>query len=408
MGELPRRGLNLPRLAVSFALVLGASPVSAQIPFGLDIAARHVTCESGFVTYQSRLLSPALDDEPALLDRGESLSHAFLRSTGNVALPALPDHPVDYEALSSSIAPASAQPGQVLRSFAWLRDEGATEQATGVVIQVFRAQGFVRGSLPASFKAAGISTAAANEALRAFEEEVDPRTVRSGDRFAALVERRIGADGRRIGEDRVVWAELRLYDRRTVAIHRFRPEVGAEQFWFTNGVSVARAPLKAPADASLMSSPFGKREGPILGKRDAMHTGVDYAIGPGTAVPAAAAGIVKAAEPNGGYGKWVLIEHGPGLATAYAHLESFAPGIVAGARVAQGDVIGFTGDTGFSTGPHLHYEVIVDGEAVDPMTHAASVRNMLRGADLERFHAEIGRLLRDYAGTAPLTRLSVR
>jgi murein DD-endopeptidase MepM/ murein hydrolase activator NlpD len=157
-----------------------------------------------------------------------------------------------------------------------------------------------------------------------------------------------------------------------------------------------------------MSSPFGKREGPILGKRDAMHTGVDYALPPGTPVPAAAAGIVKAAGTNGGYGKYVLIEHAAGLATAYAHLEAFPAHVAPGARVAQGDIIGFTGDTGFSTGPHLHYEVLVDGEPVDPMSHAASARDMLRGADLARFHAMFGDLLRDYAGIAPLARLSVR
>lgn len=412
MDQRARPRLSFSRLAAAIALVLGATDVAAQIPFGLDAGTSDALTEHGFVTFQSR--TPPVDsidkpEAPLSHHRGDLRNHAFLRAADNEAHGLLPDHRLDYEALGAGATQAVVLRGQIERGFDWLHLEGAKEQGAGAVTRVFRAQGVVRGSLLASFAAAGISIAAANEALRAFEQEIDlRRAIRGGDRFAVLIERRFAANGRRVGEDRIVWAELRLYDRRVLAIHRFRSEGGAEQFWLADGLSVIRAPLKAPADVNLMSSPFGKREGPILGKRDAMHTGIDYALGPGTAVPSAAAGIVKAAEPNGGYGKWVLIEHGQGLATAYAHLDSFAPGIVPGARVAQGDVIGFTGDTGLSTGPHLHYEVLVDGEAVDPMTHAASVRDMLRGADLERFHAEIGRLLQDYAGTAPIAQLSIR
>jgi murein DD-endopeptidase MepM/ murein hydrolase activator NlpD len=405
MGQRARLRLIAPRLAAGLALVLGATEVAAQLPF----ASSGVSFERGFVTHRD---APApsvdIDVPPTLRPRGERLSHAFLRSDDGDGGGLLPPSTLDYEALAAGVTPVVILRGQVARGVDWLRLDGAMPDV-GVTTHVFRAQGFVRGSLIASFAAAGIAAAASNEALRAFGQEIDlNRAVRGGDRFAALLERHFDANGRRIGEDRIVWAELRLYDRRTLAIHRFRPEGGVEQFWLADGLSVAKAPLKAPADAGLMSSPFGKREGPILGKRDAMHTGVDYALAPGTPVPAAAAGIVKAAEPNGGYGKWVLIEHAPGLATAYAHLESFAPDIAPGTRVAQGDIIGFTGDTGFSTGPHLHYEVLVDGEAVDPMSHAASARNMLRGADLARFHAAFGDLLRDYAGTAPLARLSIR
>jgi len=408
MGQPARLRLIAARHAAGIALALVAADVAAQSPF----AANGYAFDNGFVTHRDAPAPPIdrhdRDPWPTPYLRGESLSHAFLRSDDGERDSLLPGHALDYEALSAGHTPVVTLRGQVSRGVDWLRLGGAVAEA-GVTTHVFRAQGFVRGSLPASFVAAGISTAASNEALRAFEQEIDVnRTVRGGDRFAVLVERRFDGGGRRVGEDRVVWAELRLYDRRAVAIHRFRPERGTEQFWLADGLSVARAPLKAPADASLVSSPFGKREGPILGKRDAMHTGVDYALPPGTPVHAAAAGIVKAAEVNGGYGKWVLIEHAPGLATAYAHLDSFAPDMAPGTRVAQGDIIGFTGDTGFSTGPHLHYEVLVDGEAVDPMTHEASARNMLRGADLERFHATFGELLRDYAGTAPLARLSIR
>lgn len=398
MGKRTRRRLIRSAIAASAALVMGATSIHAQ---------------HDFIAHPLQAPPPAayddVDDLEPARHRQHTLSHAFLRSSDGAGDSILPTQPLDYEALASGVTPVVVLHGQMSRGIDWLRLEGAAEQGTERTTSILRAQGLVRGSLSASFAASGISMAAAAEAMKAFEQEIDlGREVRGGDRFAVLVERSFGANGRRVGEDRVIWAELRLYDKRTVAIHRFRPEGGAEQFWLANGLSVAKAPLKAPADESLMSSPFGKRAGPILGVRDAMHNGVDYALGPRTPIPAAAAGIVKAAEVNGGYGKWVLIDHGGGLMTAYAHLDDFAPGLEAGSRVAQGDVIGFTGDTGFSTGPHLHYEVHVDGEPVDPMTHSASVRNMLRGADLERFHAEIGQLLQDYAGTAPLARLSLR
>ncbi len=399
---------RLRLIATGVALTLGATGATAQLPLNVFGA----PFEHGFVTHRDAPAPTAsrdnLDPPPTLYPRGESLSHAFLRSDGGERDNLPPTPSFDYESLAGSLSAAVTARGQVARGIEWLR-LGDPEPGADVTTRVFRTQGVVRGSLAISFTAAGISTAAATEALRAFEQQIDlNRAVRGGDRFAVLVERRFDAAGRRAGEDRVVWAEIRLHDRRAVAIHRFRPEGGTERFWLADGLSVGKAPLKAPANAALISSPFGKREGPILGKRDAIHTGVDYALPPGTPVPAAAAGVIKAAEPNGGYGKWVLIEHAAGLATAYAHLDSFAPHIVPGARVAQGDIIGFTGDTGASTGPHLHYEVLVDGEAVDPMSHAASARDMLRGADLARFQALFSDLLRDYAGTAPLARLSIR
>lgn len=408
MGPHGRFRLIILRLLAGFWLALGASAAAAQMPF----AAHDALIERGFVVHRDAPTSftgrDDLDPQPTPHRRGEPLSHAFLRSNDGERGGLLPPWVLDYEALTAGPTPIVTLRGQVARGIDWLR-QGDVEREAGVTAHIFRAQGSVRGTLSASFVAAGISVAATNEALRAFEQEIDVRrAVRGGDRFAVLVERRFDAGGRRVGEDRVVWAELRLHDRRAVAIHRFRPEGGAERFWLADGVSVTKATLKAPADAALISSAFGKREGPVLGKRDALHTGVDYALPPGTPVRAAAAGVVKAAEPNAGYGKWVLIEHAPRLATAYAHLESFAPNVAPGARVAQGDIIGFTGDTGDSTGPHLHYEVLVANEAVDPLTHAASVRDMLRGADLERFQATFGALLRDYAGTQPLARLSAR
>jgi murein DD-endopeptidase MepM/ murein hydrolase activator NlpD len=130
-----------------------------------------------------------------------------------------------------------------------------------------------------------------------------------------------------------------------------------------------------------------------------MHEGVDLAAPLGAPVLAAGDGVVRQAEARGGYGNWVMIDHDGGhLSTGYAHLLGFAPGLVAGARVKQGEVIAFVGNTGHSTGPHLHYEVWVDGKAENPIGNPATLRTQLRGPDLARFQAQVRHTLGDGNG----------
>jgi murein DD-endopeptidase MepM/ murein hydrolase activator NlpD len=116
-----------------------------------------------------------------------------------------------------------------------------------------------------------------------------------------------------------------------------------------------------------------------------MHQGIDLVAGPGTPVLAAADGIVTGAAPNGGYGNWVEIAHEGKLASVYGHLSAFAPGIAPGERVQKGDLIGFVGNTGRSTGPHLHFELLSNGKPTNPVTHPLTKPSQLRGGDLERF-----------------------
>lgn len=120
-----------------------------------------------------------------------------------------------------------------------------------------------------------------------------------------------------------------------------------------------------------------------------MHTGLDMLAVLGTPVRAAADGVVIGARPNGLYGNWVRLDHAHKLATVYAHLQRFAPGLEPGTRVARGDVIGFSGSTGRSTGPHLHFELLNDGRPVDPSTHPATRPRQLAGPDLARLRKQI-------------------
>ena len=116
-----------------------------------------------------------------------------------------------------------------------------------------------------------------------------------------------------------------------------------------------------------------------------MHKGIDFAAPTGTPVLAAGAGVVEVAGRNRGYGDYVRLRHNRQFATAYAHLSRFAPGLVPGRRVEQGEVIGYVGATGLATGPHLHYEVVQAGEQVNPLTVKAAAADPLRGEELRRF-----------------------
>ncbi len=127
--------------------------------------------------------------------------------------------------------------------------------------------------------------------------------------------------------------------------------------------AVATFPDKWPTDGGVISSNYGARTGPIEGGYD-WHPGIDIAVEFGTPVYATAAGTVEQAGVNGGYGRYVRISHGNGYETAYGHMSGIA--VAAGQQVIKGEIIGFVGSTGYSTGPHLHYEVLADGQTIDP------------------------------------------
>jgi murein DD-endopeptidase MepM/ murein hydrolase activator NlpD len=154
------------------------------------------------------------------------------------------------------------------------------------------------------------------------------------------------------------------------------------------GLSMGLSPLpsRGAAAPSAAAARAILRRGTLI-----MHQGIDFAAELGTAVHAAADGVVTGAAPNGGYGNWIEIEHEEKLSTLYGHLSSFAPGIVPGVRVQRGDLIGFVGNTGRSTGPHLHFELWSNGKPANPVTHPSMNLPHLSGGDLERFREVVGR-----------------
>jgi murein DD-endopeptidase MepM/ murein hydrolase activator NlpD len=261
------------------------------------------------------------------------------------------------------------------------------------------ASGIVTGSLADSIAAAGVPRAALLQAMSAFTSVGE---VQDGDSFYVRWEQTYTVDGNPIGVGRVLWLEVRGSGG-TVALHRFRPRAGGESFFLAGGEAATRPALAVPVDDANVSSPFGLRHDPLrrgvgpvtrghrafagFGPRFFMHEGVDFAVPQGTPVYAAADGVVKDAKPNGGYGNYVRLEHDDGVATAYGHLSRFAPGLKPGKQVTRGELVGFSGNTGRSTGPHLHFEVLTDGKPVDPLVHAAI--DQLAGPDLDAFEKKV-------------------
>jgi len=275
------------------------------------------------------------------------------------------------------------------------------------------ADGFVTGSLAQSAASAGVPLSAMLEALRAIGTAIDPeRDLQDGDGFHVRYEQTFTIEDQPIGVARVLWAEVRTAAKGTIAVYRFRARDGIEQFWLPGGQAASAPAIRLPLDVVSVTSGFGMRSDPLgYGRplagsggqwngtgRLYMHEGVDLMALVGTPVYAAADGVIMLAGRDQGYGNAVRIDHGCGertrqLSTVYGHLSRFAPGIVAGAMVLQGDLIGFSGNTGRSTGPHLHFEVQSKGKPVNPLKNPATQRDQLAGADLARFRRQMAAAL---------------
>ncbi len=246
-----------------------------------------------------------------------------------------------------------------------------------------RIRGTVGSSLYRSMRAAGAPASAVQQYLGALAEQVDmDRAVRATDTFDLIVQYRRAATGERQA-GRLVYAGVDRGDKPQVQLMRWGSE---GRFFEASGVGEQRSGLIAPVPGP-MSSRFGMRRHPILGYRR-MHSGVDFRAGHGTPIVAVTDGQVQAAGRMGGCGNAVRLSHGGGLATRYCHMSRMA--VRAGQSVRRGQVIGYVGSTGLSTGAHLHYEMYRNGRAVDPASVQFVTRAQLSGEELRRFRAALG------------------
>lgn len=251
-----------------------------------------------------------------------------------------------------------------------------------------RATGKVGPSLYKSARAAGIPASAVAEAIKALSFGLDfQRDITASDTFDIVVEHRRAETGE-TETGKLLYAGI---DKGKRQVQMMRWTLGGrDQFFDANGEATSKGLLRTPVDGARISSSFGLRRHPILGF-SRLHKGMDFAAATGTPILAAAAGKIVFASRNGGYGNYVIIDHGSGMRTAYAHLSRF--GTTAGKSVAQGQVIGYVGTTGLSTGPHLHYELYRNGHAVDPASVKFTSRIQLAGRDLSAFKAKLGHLM---------------
>jgi murein DD-endopeptidase MepM/ murein hydrolase activator NlpD len=259
----------------------------------------------------------------------------------------------------------------------------ATDQRAAIVVRQELKSAVIRSSLFAATDTAGIPDGVAMQLADVFGGDIDfHRELRTGDRFTVLYEMHL-LEGRPLRSGRVLAAEF-VNQGRTYRAVRY-----TEGYYAPGGKNLRKAFLRSPLEFSRVSSGFGMRKHPFLQSWRA-HQGVDYAAPTGTRVRAVSDGVVEFAGRNGGYGNVVVLRHQGTYSTVYAHLSSFARGLRAGSRVVQGDTIGAVGQTGWATGPHLHYEFRIAGVARNPLSVALPAAAPLALHELDAFRHQSG------------------
>lgn len=271
-------------------------------------------------------------------------------------------------------------------------------QEKKVVKEMKAAKARIQTSLYGSAARAGIPASVVAEMIRIYSYEVDfQRDIRQGDTVEIFYETYETEDGDFARYGDILYANLKVGGH---SIPVFRYDNGEDvDYYRENGLSLKRTLMQTPVDGARISSGYGMRHHPVLGYNK-MHKGVDFAAPRGTPIYAAGTGTVEKASRYGGYGNYVRIRHKGGLKTAYAHMQKFAKGVRSGTRVKQGQVIGYIGTTGRSTGPHLHFEVLKNNKQVNPKSIKSAASAKLAGAELKKFQNAISSVKQKYASMA--------
>ncbi|MCB1529389.1 MAG: peptidoglycan DD-metalloendopeptidase family protein [Rhodospirillales bacterium] len=249
-------------------------------------------------------------------------------------------------------------------------------------------------SLYGSAAKAGIPKSVVTEAIRIYSWNVDfQRDVRKGDGLEVLYDSFETDNGHVVKTGDILYAKLTL-NGKELPLYRYEMADGRVGYFGADGQSLKRTLMTTPIDGARMSSGFGMRRHPVLGYSK-MHKGMDFAAATGTPIYAAGDGVVEKAGRFSSYGKYVRIRHNSELKTAYAHMSKIKTRV--GARVTQGQVIGYVGTTGRSTGPHLHYEVLKNGQQINPRSVNLPTGEKLTGQDMKKFKSEIKKIDERYA-----------
>lgn len=247
------------------------------------------------------------------------------------------------------------------------------------------ATGTIRSSFFRDLSLAGVPDPIIMDLFRYYSFDVDfQRDIQKDDTFEVMYDELSDMQGNRSKNGSVIFANLNTMGT-SLKIYRFETDNGTYDFFNENGKSVRKTLLKTPVRNAVISSGFGRRIHPIYGY-SYVHKGLDFAAPKNTPIVAAGNGVVELAKWNGGYGNCVIIRHANQYKTLYGHMNAYAKGIRKGARVNQGQVIGYIGTTGVSTGYHLHYEVIFRGVKINPASLKSPPEKKLTKDELERFY----------------------
>ena len=230
------------------------------------------------------------------------------------------------------------------------------------------------------------------EFVQLYSFDIDfQRDIRKGNKIKIFFEIYTDSQNNYIKSGNINFSEIILNDE-SYELYRFQSE-GDEfvEYFNSDGKSATKALMKTPINGARLSSGFGMRKHPILGYNK-KHQGVDFAAPTGTPIMAAGTGHIEFVGNNGGAGKYIRIKHLNGYKTSYSHLSKYASGIQKNVKVRQGQIIGYVGNTGLSTGPHLHYEVIFNGKRINPMKMKLPSGKQLKDKNLEIFLAEKERI----------------
>lgn len=231
---------------------------------------------------------------------------------------------------------------------------------------------------------AGISHEMFNEFVKAYSYDVDfQRDVSPGDKIEVLYEAVYDDDGKLVSDGEILYISLSI-KRGKFTLYNYTTPDGKSDYYTHDGQIAQKSLLRTPVNGARISSGYGKRKHPILGYSK-IHKGIDFAAPKGTPVYAAGDGIIKEIRSKGSYGRYIKIFHNNIYTTAYAHLNSFAKNLKRGSAVTQGQVIGYVGSTGRSTGPHLHYEVLEKGKPTNPLLISMSFGKEIDGDEKALF-----------------------
>ena len=264
----------------------------------------------------------------------------------------------------------------------------ASEKTIRLEPQISVKSGEIRNSLFGATDAADIPDAIATQLAEIFGTDIDfYRDLRKGDRFS-LVYETLNHRGQAIRSGRILSAEF-VNNQKTYSAYWFQTGDGKGAYYTAEGKSLRTAFLRSPLEFSRVTSGFSTtRLHPVLQTLRA-HKGIDYGAPTGTRVRSIADATVEFVGRQGGYGNLIVLKHQGKYSSAYGHLNAFAPGIRKGARVSQGDTIGYVGQTGLATGPHLHYEFRINAQQVNPLAATLPAAMPLNASQISRFRAAI-------------------